>query len=197
VELEEDNIIGSYTHVEHDACIKSLPNGSRLNQIFEKAGIMYTSCPQPSTDTSAEALRKRKVDAYGKPVGKRAKVAAKRKATPVKTTVPKAMSDAKRPSDIKLALVKPVKKMKKFALASSTFQASGPSNARASSSQAPSCHDGFHVGSGSVLRVQESLPSVSMSLLSGIAPRLTANPTISFAVIITEAAWPLAFASAG
>jgi hypothetical protein len=33
------NIVGSYTHVEHDACVTSVPNGGRLNRMFELAGV--------------------------------------------------------------------------------------------------------------------------------------------------------------
>jgi hypothetical protein len=72
-----------------------------------------------------EASKKRKVDAYGKATGKHMKVSANKKAAPLKISVPKARIDVKRPSDVELALTKPVKRARKFALASSTIPASG------------------------------------------------------------------------
>jgi hypothetical protein len=47
VELEAENVVGSYSGAEHDACIKSLPNGSCLNRVFEMAGIAYGRRPVP------------------------------------------------------------------------------------------------------------------------------------------------------
>jgi hypothetical protein len=38
VELDVENVVGSYSHVDHDACIKAIPNGGRLNRVFEKVG---------------------------------------------------------------------------------------------------------------------------------------------------------------
>jgi hypothetical protein len=95
VKLEVENIVRGYTCAEHDACIKSLPNWDRLNRVFKMAGIAYTSRPQPSTEASVEAARKRNVDAYDKPTGKRAEVAANRMATSVKAILPKAKSNVK------------------------------------------------------------------------------------------------------
>jgi hypothetical protein len=56
-----------------------------------------------------------------KTAGKRAKVPAKKKAGLTKGTVSKAKSGSKWSSKIELALAKPVKKMRKFALALSTI----------------------------------------------------------------------------
>jgi hypothetical protein len=57
VEQEARNIIGSYTHVEHDACLASLPNNGHLNHVFEVAGVAYA----PSlVHVSAEVRKKRK-----------------------------------------------------------------------------------------------------------------------------------------
>jgi hypothetical protein len=40
VELEAENVVGSYSHAEHDICIKALPKGGHLNWVFEKAGVV-------------------------------------------------------------------------------------------------------------------------------------------------------------
>jgi hypothetical protein len=71
VELEAENILGRYTRAEHDACVRSLPNGGCLNRVFEIVGIAYAPCPQPGMEASVEAAKKRKVDAYRKTAGKR------------------------------------------------------------------------------------------------------------------------------
>jgi hypothetical protein len=55
VELETKNNVGSYCRSEHEACIKSLPNGGRLNQVFEVVGIAYGLRPQPCTEAIVEA----------------------------------------------------------------------------------------------------------------------------------------------
>jgi hypothetical protein len=34
VELGTENVLGSYSHAEHDACIQALPNGGWLNRVF-------------------------------------------------------------------------------------------------------------------------------------------------------------------
>jgi hypothetical protein len=64
VELEPENVVKEYSRAKHDAYFKSLPNGGRLNWVFEKAGIAYVPSPQPSTNARAEAAGKRKVEAY-------------------------------------------------------------------------------------------------------------------------------------
>jgi hypothetical protein len=110
VELEAENTIGSFDHVEHDVCIKLLPNDGHLNRVFEIAGIVYGPCLQLGTEASVEALKKRKANPYDKTAGKRAKVEAKRKATPLEVTLSKAKSGSKRSSDMELAFAKPMKK---------------------------------------------------------------------------------------
>jgi hypothetical protein len=70
VELDAENMVGSYGRTEHDACIKALPNDGRLNQIFKKAGVACGPHPQPSTEASTEAVKKRKVDACVRTTGK-------------------------------------------------------------------------------------------------------------------------------
>jgi hypothetical protein len=70
VELSAENVVGSYGRTEHDACVLALLNGGRLNWVFEKAGVAYGLYPEPSTEASKEAVRKRKIDAVVGPVGK-------------------------------------------------------------------------------------------------------------------------------
>jgi hypothetical protein len=45
VELEAKNVVGSYGHTEHDARIKCLLKGSRVNRVFEFAGFPYGPRP--------------------------------------------------------------------------------------------------------------------------------------------------------
>jgi hypothetical protein len=47
--------------------------------MFKQAGGTYAPGSQPGTDANTEAARKRKADAYGRPAGKRMKVADKKK----------------------------------------------------------------------------------------------------------------------
>jgi hypothetical protein len=77
-------------------------------------GVSYGLQPQPSTEASVEASKKRKADAYGKATGKRTKVLAKRKVRLLKIVMHKVKSGVKRPSDMELALAKPMKRTKGF-----------------------------------------------------------------------------------
>jgi hypothetical protein len=90
VELSAENVVGSYGRTEHDACVLALPNGGRLNWVFEKAGVAYGLYPEPSTEASKEAVRKRKIDAVVGPVGKWVKIAGKKNVVASKAaTAPK------------------------------------------------------------------------------------------------------------
>jgi hypothetical protein len=203
VELEAENILGTYTCTEHDACIRSLPNGRRLSRVFEMAGVAYAPRPQPGTEASAKAGKRRKADAYGKTTRKRVKVAAKKKATP-QVTLPRAKSGLKRPFDAELALAKPVKKTQKFALAPSSVPVSGSGGTGASSSRAPAAHamkaslpgTAPRVSMISMLGVPSSSESRESSLcdppspLSGGAPPLSANQKISSAALDAKASRP-------
>jgi hypothetical protein len=55
VELGVENVVGNYSHMEHDACIQALPNGGRLNWVFEKAGVAYGPHSKLGTEASMEA----------------------------------------------------------------------------------------------------------------------------------------------
>jgi hypothetical protein len=41
VELVAENVVGSYIRGEHEVCILVLPNGGRLNWVFEQASVAY------------------------------------------------------------------------------------------------------------------------------------------------------------
>jgi poly(3-hydroxybutyrate) depolymerase len=66
IDLDVEGIVGSYTCPEHEVCIAGLPNGGRLNHMFELTGVAYRPHPVPGSDAFTEALKKRKVDATGK-----------------------------------------------------------------------------------------------------------------------------------
>jgi hypothetical protein len=127
---------------------------------------------------------------HSKTAGKRAKVATKKKAGLTKGTMLKAKSGSKWPSEIELALAKPVKKMRKFALALSTVQASGPGDIGVSMSHAPTTPTmkalvidaAARVRLISMLEVLESrefLPCDLVPPLSEEALHLPDNPTVS------------------
>jgi hypothetical protein len=41
VELDAKEIVGSYTCLEHDACIAGVHNSANLNRVLELAGVAY------------------------------------------------------------------------------------------------------------------------------------------------------------
>jgi hypothetical protein len=79
VELEAEDIVGSYTKVEHDACLAHVCNRGRLNRVFELAGVTYGPRPVSDIDEFTEATRKRNLDTAGKNPSKRPKAAEKKK----------------------------------------------------------------------------------------------------------------------
>jgi hypothetical protein len=79
VELEAENVVGSYSCPEHEACVKCLPNRGWLNHVFELARVVYRPRLKPGTEAHTEASKKRKVDAQSKTSGKRAKAPMKKK----------------------------------------------------------------------------------------------------------------------
>jgi hypothetical protein len=112
VELDAEQILESYDPREHDAYVSvKLPNGGRLNRVFEQMGVAYVS----RADACSATTRKRKVDTFGKKNRqKKAKVAPKKKADVVKIIWPKVKSGVKGLCEIELALVKPIKGTKKY-----------------------------------------------------------------------------------
>jgi hypothetical protein len=83
VEQKARNILGGYTCTEHEAYIASLPNNGHLNRILKVAGVSYGP---HLVHVSAEVLKKRKVDATAKVLGKRTKVAEKKGAVLAKVS---------------------------------------------------------------------------------------------------------------
>jgi hypothetical protein len=63
VEHATENIVGSYAREEHDVCIASVPNGGRVNRVFDQAGMPYGPCLEPGSEVSKEVVIKRKDDA--------------------------------------------------------------------------------------------------------------------------------------
>jgi hypothetical protein len=79
VELEAEGIIGSYTKVEHVACLVDMRNGGRLNHVFGLAAVTCEPHPVPGTDEFTKAVRKRKLDATGNNPSKWLKAVGKKK----------------------------------------------------------------------------------------------------------------------
>jgi hypothetical protein len=80
--------VGSYTHLEHDACITSLCNGGHLNHVFELAGVAYGPRLVPGSNAFTEASKKRKADATGKAPAKRTRASKKKKGESAKVVAP-------------------------------------------------------------------------------------------------------------
>jgi hypothetical protein len=97
VQQEARNIVGRYTCAEHEACIVSLPNNSRLNHVFDVAGVAYGPHPVP---ISAEVLKKRKVDAAVKVSTKCPKVTEKKGAGLTKLSGSHVSGSSKQPSGV-------------------------------------------------------------------------------------------------
>jgi hypothetical protein len=55
VELADENVMRSYACGEHDACLTTVPNGGRLNHVFEQASVPYGPCLEPGSKASKEA----------------------------------------------------------------------------------------------------------------------------------------------
>jgi hypothetical protein len=58
VEVDAERILGSYGPKEHEACIAvKLPNGGRLNRVFEQMGVAYALHPLPGIHVVATARK--------------------------------------------------------------------------------------------------------------------------------------------
>jgi hypothetical protein len=141
VELDAEGIMGSYTRPEHDACIAGLRNRDCLNHVFEVMGVAYGPRLVPGSDGFTEASKKRQADAAGKTPVKRPRAPKKKKVESAKVSVSWGKTSLKRPSDVEVASVRPVKLSKKTvsysaAVASTTcvaLVASGPKGAASAS----------------------------------------------------------------
>jgi hypothetical protein len=126
VEMDTERILGNYGTKEHKALMMvKLPNGGRLNQVFELRGVPYAPHPLPDTEASQAVTLKHKADMSKKVAAKKPKVAQSGKEASVKTNVkksivmvirPKAKSGLKGTSEIELILAKPIEVSKKFCL---------------------------------------------------------------------------------
>jgi hypothetical protein len=74
VELVTANIVGRYARGEHDVCVAALPNGGRVNRVFEQAGVSYGPRLKPGSEASKVVALKRKSDVGAGHVGKCVKV---------------------------------------------------------------------------------------------------------------------------
>jgi hypothetical protein len=125
VEMDAEKVLGSYGPREHDALMTvKLPNGGRINQVFEQMGVPYAPRLLPGTEAFQIATKKRKTDVSKKPSAKKMKIfqgkAAPAKAAPpnkmsvVKVTRPKAKPGPRGTSEIELVLAKLIRLSKKF-----------------------------------------------------------------------------------
>jgi hypothetical protein len=74
VELAAMDMVGRYTHGEHQACVEAMPNQGRVNWVFEHTGVPYGPCLAPGSETSEEAAKKRKQDAGAESQSKHVRV---------------------------------------------------------------------------------------------------------------------------
>jgi hypothetical protein len=74
VELAVANFVGRYTPGEHKACVEALPNGGRVNRVFECASVPYKPRLEPSSAANTEVAKKRKQDVGAGSLAKRRRV---------------------------------------------------------------------------------------------------------------------------
>jgi hypothetical protein len=186
VEQEARNIVGSYMHAEHEACVSGLPNNSRLNCVLELTGVAYGPCSAP---VSAKVLKKRKAEASGKILAKRPKAPEKKGTEPAKVSGARVKGGLKRPSDADILTAKSVKLSKGIvprAIASAatariTPEARGSLNSFDSSGSKtggrdPSSKTG---GKGSGSKIMPGAKKVTPSAKKRIVPAIGALATIS------------------
>jgi hypothetical protein len=95
VKQEARNIVGGYTHMEHKACIASVPNNGCLNHVLKIAEVAYGPHPAP---VSAEVLKKMKAAAIVKVLAQHPKVIEKNGAGFAKVSGSHASGGSKWPS---------------------------------------------------------------------------------------------------
>jgi hypothetical protein len=127
LEMEAGRILGSFGPKEYDALeMAKLPNGGRLNHVFEQMGLAYAPCPLPGTEAFQATREKRKSEVSKKPIAKKVKTAPiwaiSSKMMPlkrigiVKMVRPKAKIGLQGMSEIELALAKTDGVSKQFCL---------------------------------------------------------------------------------
>jgi hypothetical protein len=113
VEMDAERVVESYGRKENEAYILvMLPNGGRLNRVFEQMGVAYAPRLEPGTKAFTTATKKRKAGSCVKTVVKKARMAPAKKVGMVKIIRPKI--GAKGTSERELALAKPLGMAKKF-----------------------------------------------------------------------------------
>jgi hypothetical protein len=84
VETDAEKVLGSYASREHGACMAAkLPNGGRLNRVFDQMVVPYGPRPLPDTVAFIVAMKKCKANVSRETVVKKAKLASV-KVAPVK-----------------------------------------------------------------------------------------------------------------
>jgi hypothetical protein len=74
VETEAERFLGSFEPKEYNILSSmKLPNGGRLNRVFEQMGVPYGPRPLPGTEVSQTAIKKQKAEVSKKLVAKRMK----------------------------------------------------------------------------------------------------------------------------
>jgi hypothetical protein len=79
-------LFSQYVRREHKACVEMVPNGGRVNRVFEQADVPYGPRLVPGSEACEEATKKRKSDTGARPSEKRVKVSS-RKAMPTKASM--------------------------------------------------------------------------------------------------------------
>jgi hypothetical protein len=126
VETKAERILGSFRPKEYDTLsMVKLPNGGRLNRVFEQMGLAYAPRWLPKIEAFQTAKEKRKAEVSKNHIAKKAKTTASRAALS-KMVPPRKIGVVKMvwlrikigpqgTSEIEWALTKPVGVSKKFA----------------------------------------------------------------------------------
>jgi hypothetical protein len=78
VELAAVHVLGRYARGEHMVWVESVPNGGRVNKVFEQAGLPYGRRLERGSEEYEEATKERKNDAGAEPSRKCAKVSGQK-----------------------------------------------------------------------------------------------------------------------
>jgi hypothetical protein len=134
IETQTEKVLQSFGPREYDALrVANIPNGGRLNHVFEQMGVSYFPHPEPGFVASQSANRKQKAEVVKKPAAKKVKagtgqaslsrvvphlprVGPTKKVGVLKISQSKARPGPRGTTTIELALVKPVEVSKKFCL---------------------------------------------------------------------------------
>jgi hypothetical protein len=59
VQIAVVNVVGRYSCGEHKMCVEMLPNGGRVNRVFEEADVLYEPRLETGSEVCEEAAKKR------------------------------------------------------------------------------------------------------------------------------------------